>query len=42
VVYFLLHVPFSSTGPKIYLKVLLSKILSSLSSNLDSGQVSEA
>jgi hypothetical protein len=37
--YLLLHGPFSSTGPKIYLKILLSKILKSLSSNLDSGQV---
>jgi hypothetical protein len=34
----LLYVPLSSTGPKIYLKILLSKILNSLSSNLDSGQ----
>jgi hypothetical protein len=40
--YLPLHIPFSSTDPKIYLKILLSKILNSHSSNLDSGQVSEA
>jgi hypothetical protein len=40
--YLLLHVQFSSIGPKIYLKILLSKVLNSLSFNLDSGQVSEA
>jgi hypothetical protein len=40
--YLFLHVPFSSTGPKIYLRILLSKILNSLSSDLDNGQVSEA
>jgi hypothetical protein len=42
ILYLFLHVPFSSTGPKIYLKILIWKILSSLSSDLDNGQVLEA
>jgi hypothetical protein len=40
--YLFLHVLFSSTGPKMYLKILLSNILNCLPYDLDSGQVSEA